>query len=170
MNEINIVNPETTLYSPKIVFDKLFEYLPKDQIAEVMSQDKCELSHDFLGFTDIYDHLSQIIPLHFTVIDFGCYLAAQSYYFRNHALYFGVDTVKLKRFVFPNTMHVEMSISEFISSTIHCFDLKTTFAICSYVPDFPAQQMIREQFNNVFIFYPANKETPKTRWPKKIKG
>ena len=55
----------------------------------ILSQDECELDVDFLGFTEVYRSLSKIIPKHFTVIDFGCYLAAQCYCFGNHKKYVG---------------------------------------------------------------------------------
>lgn len=58
---------------------ELRSLIPDDEYHEVMSQDMCELDSEFLGFVDVYKNLSRIIPKGSIVIDFGCYLAAQSY-------------------------------------------------------------------------------------------
>lgn len=41
---------------------------------------------------------------------------------------------------------------------IHQFDLDETFAICSYVPDDEAQELVRKTFKNLFVYYPSNKK------------
>ena len=63
----------------KGIKSSLLDLLPKNQVDIILNQDYCELDYTFLGFTDIYKHLSLIIPKHFVIIDFGCYLAAQSF-------------------------------------------------------------------------------------------
>lgn len=139
------------------MINNLLTLLPKDQVDIVLEQDYCELDCSFLGFTDIYEHLSCIIPEHFSIIDFGCYLATQSFYFQNHKSYTGVDLTELKRFKFENTTHYIKSIQRFIVEDLHKYDLDETFVICSYVPDDKASSMIREKCKNIFIFYPSNK-------------
>jgi hypothetical protein len=141
--------------------DPLLKYLPKDQVDVVMNQDMCELDYTFLGFTEIYEHLSKIIPVNFLVIDFGCYLAAQSYYFRKHKGYIGVDTTKLKRFGFTNTEHYYMSIQLFIQVLLPRYVPDKIFAICSYVPDEEAKELVRESCKNVFVFYPCSEYVPR---------
>ena len=43
-----------------------------------------EMRPEFLGFCDIYYHLSQIIPKDWTIIDFGAANNPQSYFFTEH--------------------------------------------------------------------------------------
>lgn len=50
----------------------LLYLLPKNQMDEVFKQEWCDIEPCFLGFVDIYERLSEVIPLHFTIIDLGC--------------------------------------------------------------------------------------------------
>jgi hypothetical protein len=136
---------------------ELFYLIEKEQIESVMNQDMCELDCTFLGFIEIYEHLSYIIPKNYTIIDFGCYLAAQGFYFQDHNKYIGVDLTELKRFTFKNTTHYIKSIQSFIFENLQEYDLDETFIICSYVPDREAKEMIRQNSKNLFIFYPSDK-------------
>lgn len=137
---------------------ELFDIIPKSQLEDIMSQERCELDKEFMGFTDVYKALASIIPTHFTVIDFGCYLAAQCYYFANHKRYIGVDVCKLERFRTHNTTHYYTTIQEYICHNQEQ-QLETTFAICSYVPDVNAIEFVRISYPNLFVFYPSsNKE------------
>lgn len=124
-----------------------------------MSQDMCELDSEFLGFVDVYKNLSRIIPKGSIVIDFGCYLAAQSYFFARHKMYIGVDVVSMRRFTPPNSVHYTMSIQNFIQIEVpklfEEYDELKLCAICSYVPDFQATEMVRKTFPNVFCYYPC---------------
>lgn len=135
--------------------DRLMQLLPKEQIEEVFDYKRCELEPDFLGFTETYRLLAKLIPKHYTVIDFGCYAAAQCYYFRHHKKYIGVDCDDTPRFHFANTEHVKMEITKYISNMDEDMDLSCVFAICNYVPDEKAQEDIRKKFENLYIFYPA---------------
>jgi len=56
-----------------------------------------------LGEPPLDLHLAALIPLHFTVVDLGCAYAAQSYYFRRHWKYIGVDGWAKDRIAAPNT-------------------------------------------------------------------
>jgi len=137
---------------------ELFTYIQDnypEQIENVFNQDQIEILPDFLGFITTYYHLSKIIPLEFTVIDFGCGYNAQSFYFMNHKKYIGVDVwPNIIRFQAPGTEFYESYIDDFISN--NKFDIDSTFAICSYVPDRnnKNKNLIKETFNNVYIFYP----------------
>lgn len=137
---------------------KLFSRISLTQISEVLGQERCELDNEFLGFTEIYERLAEIIPKHFTVVDLGCYCAAQAYFFEDHAFYYGVDVFEGKRFRTPNTVHFTKSIQHFIAENLIDLDPDETFAICSYVPDREAQRMVREAFPNLFVYYPSNKQ------------
>lgn len=138
---------------------ELRSLIPDDEYHEVMSQDMCELDSEFLGFVDVYKNLSRIIPKGSIVIDFGCYPAAQSYFFARHKMYIGVDVVSMRRFTPPNSVHYTMSIQNFIQIEVpklfEEYDELKLCAICSYVPDFQATEMVRKTFPNVFCYYPC---------------
>ena len=124
-----------------------------------MSQDMCELDAECLGCVEVYKNLSRIIPKGSIVIDFGCYLAAQSYFFARHKMYIGVDVVSMRRFTPQNSVHYTMSIQNFIQIEVpklfEEYDELKLCAICSYVPDFQATEMVRKTFPNVFCYYPC---------------
>ena len=138
--------------------EALLKIISPDELREVLSQDMCELEPDFLGFVDKYYALSKIIPREATIIDFGCYLAAQSYFFKDHKAYIGVDVVReMRRFQPPNATHYCGSIQDFLRESIpSIYDPENFryFAICNYVPDRTASRMVRERFRNCFCFYP----------------
>ena len=94
-----------------------------------------------------------------SLIDFGCYLAAQSYFFARHKMYIGVDVVNIQRFTPANAVHYIMSIQKFIQTEVpklfEEYDELKLCAICSYVPDFQATEMVRKTFPNVFCYYPC---------------
>lgn len=149
--------------------DEIKKLIPRAQYDEIMSQDMCELEFDFMGFLDVYKPLSLLIPKGYTIIDFGCYLAAQCFFFAEHKKYIGVDNCTLKRFHTDNAAHYTKSIQDFIKDDFPKLqgDNLEYCAICSYVPDFEATEMVRKTFQNVFCFYPTSAKTealPKERW------
>lgn len=133
--------------------------IPKDDQDEILNQEGCEYDFEFLGFLNIYKPISEIIPKRMVVIDFGCYLAPQSYYFRNHKKYIGVDIVELKRFTPKNAEHYICKIQDFIKEKLDLLfyekEKENVFAICSYVPDFEATELVRRKFKNCFCYYPS---------------
>ncbi len=123
----------------------------KKEMEPVKNYEYSELGCDFLGFLEEYSCLN--IPNNFTVIDLGCYQAVQALYFKNSALYIGVDNGCPcdSRLLQENTMYFKDSIQHFIQIELPklCkkgLNLNKTFAICSYVPDKEAQKMVRETF------------------------
>jgi len=126
---------------------ELFTQYPK-MAKEVMEQDMCDIDGDFLGFVDIYYHLSKIIPKDWTIIDFGCAYAPQAYYFRNHKKYIGVDVSDCKKFTFKNSEYITSSIEDY-----NCVDTTRLFAICSYVP--ADRDKLRKCYRNLFVYYPS---------------
>lgn len=136
--------------------------IPDEQYDRVFGQDMCDIDTEFLGFTNIYEALSEIIPTHWTIVDLGCAYSPQAWLFRNHKAYFGVDYGVKERFIAPNTTHFEGTIREFIERHISDFDQATTFAICSYVPPWHDDNMklARDSFKNVFTYYPAGAPRP----------
>lgn len=162
-----------TSYS-NIALKELKTIIPEDEYEDKLSQYMCELEPSFLGFIEQYHALSKVIPKHYTVIDFGCYMAAQCYFFRNHEKYIGVDSdnmmgesEKLERFKTDNAVHHKSKIQDFIKN-MGDKDTSTTFAICNYVPDEEAQKMVREKFSNCFVFYPHGFEHKIVRRAKEV--
>lgn len=133
----------------------LFKTIPKNEMKRIMQNPMCELGQDFLGFVDVYGSILNFVPKHFTIVDLGCYVAAQAYLFTDYEKYIGVDTTELERFTPANASHHQMTIQEYIDKHTNDLDLDTTFAICSYVPDQQAIQLAREKFKNILVFYPA---------------
>lgn len=130
------------------------EFPDKDNVEKLLRQDRCEIDYEFPGFVEIYENLAKIIPQHFYVIDFGCYMAAQCVYFKDHRSYIGVDTNDLVRFNTHNSKHYVMSIKDYIKN-VQWGKLDETFAICSYVPDRLSCELVRSTYKNVFCFYPS---------------
>lgn len=120
----------------------------KDEIGRLMKWDYCELEHDFLGFLSEYDCVK--VPEDFAIIDLGCYMGIQATYFANHQAYIGVDVAVPAewRFQQDNVVSFEQSIQDFLRHTLPTLDLDLNrcFAICSYVPDSEAQQMVADTF------------------------
>ncbi|HDZ38633.1 MAG TPA: hypothetical protein ENH62_10160 [Marinobacter sp.] len=146
---------------------ELLSCIPEDQFERVMSSNLCDIDPEFLGFVDIYKHLSEIIPLDFTVVDLGCAYAPQAFLFEHHRAYIGVDISDCQRFKAKNSTHHQMPIIEFLGKHGSCLRKETTFAICSYVPPWHDDNMklVREFFINVFTFYPCGSGVPSGRSP-----
>lgn len=145
-----------------IYYDKclaeLKDLIPQDEIYKILNQRECEYEFDFFGFVNIYKPLSLLIPKNKIVIDFGCYLAPQAYFFSDHVKYIGVDLVKMERFSPGNAKHFCCSIEDFIKQQTPILfkenDNRQYFAICSYVPDFKSTELVRKTFQNVCCYYP----------------
>lgn len=153
-----------------MVKHELLKVIPQSQQDEVFADDECDISYDFLGFTEIYKHLSMVIPEHFMVVDLGCAFNAQCFYFIDHRKYIAVDVSKCKKFKAHNCVIYEKSIENFIRDDMGQFDLDETFAICSYVPPWGGDniEMVRQAFKNVFTYYPHGGMIPFKRSGKKV--
>lgn len=138
--------------------DPAYHLIPPDQLDRVFGQEMCDIDATFLGFTSIYFALAGIIPKHWTVVDLGCAYSPQAFIFKDHKAYIGVDLYAKERFKAPNTVHYTMPISRFLAEIGGSFDLRTTFAICSYVPPWHDDNvdLARQHFKNVFTYYPAS--------------
>ena len=137
----------------------LAKIIPAKQWDEVYNHgmQSADIDGTFLGFLTIYKRISEIIPLHFTVIDFGCAENAQSYYFMGHKRFIAVDFFPdLKPFIATGTEFYHISIAEYIKTNLEKHNLDETFAICSYVPPWGIDniKLVRESFKNVFTYYP----------------
>lgn len=136
----------------------------------------CDIDNSFLGFTEIYEHLSKIIPKNRIILDFGCAYAPQAAYFIHHRKYVGIDVSKCPKLDSKNSIYLEISIQNFIKGLnegkqinnlksdtesikrVHSGLLvlrpDEVFAICSYVPDYDARELVKETFPDCFVFYP----------------
>ena len=135
---------------------KLWDIIPLKEVNEKLSQDYCELDLEFACFEEQYRAVANNVPDDYTIIDFGCYMAAQAYLFKNHEAYIGVDTVDcLERFATENTTHYIMSIQEFIKKELPKYKGKKVYAICNYVPDEDARDLVTMACENFMVYYPG---------------
>ena len=136
------------------LIEKIKKEIPKDEFEKIMNQYMCEYEYDFLGFLEVYYAASIFVPKSRKIIDFGCYLAAQSYFFKDHIEYIGVDVVGLERFKTENSRHYVCSIQDFIKNNPETLNDDSIFAICSYVPDFEATDLVKKSYKNCLVYYP----------------
>lgn len=135
---------------------KTKDLIPVEEYREVMSQEECEYCHfSFYGFLNVYESVTHFVPKNRIIIDFGCYLAFQSYMFADYRKYIGVDVVNMKRFTPENAEHYVCTIQEFIKNHPELAN-EDVFAICSYVPDNKAREMVKNTFKDCLVFYPVS--------------
>ena len=145
-----------------------YKLIPIDEYIRVMESGDTEIDREFLCFEENYIPLVPFIPYDFTVVDLGCYMAAQSYHFTNKAGYVGVDVYDAKRingynpplrFKPWNAVHMTESIVDFMKNHLQFFDIHKTYFIMSAVPD-PEGKLATYVLNNVehaYIAYPGKK-------------
>ena len=138
--------------------ERLRRMIPMEIIDSLLDQDLCELDYDFLCFSDVYGAVADVIPKDFIIVDFGCYMGAQAYFFQEHRGYVGIDDFDdwwaqgTQRFSTENSLMVTGRIEDIVPTIP---DASYIFAICSYVPDEKAQQMVAEKYRNHLVFYPS---------------
>lgn len=145
---------------------ELFKLIPKEKIDHVFQSSQtvgaeCDIS--FLGFEKVYKASTLFAPKTKVIIDFGCAYAFQSWYFRNYRKYIGIDNGVCENDVLKteNSEFHFMSIQDFIKNVFPTLGYRSddVFAVCSYVPDDNAREMVRNFFPNCLVYYPtANKE------------
>lgn len=140
---------------------ELFELIPKEKIEKVFETSEtvgAECDFTFLGFEDVYKAVTLFIPKNQVIIDLGCAYAFQSWYFRDYRKYIGVDNGVNKNDVLEteNSEFYFMSIQEFIKEAFPQLGYRKeeVFAICSYVPDEEAREMVRKFFPYCLVYYP----------------
>jgi hypothetical protein len=125
--------------------------------------DKMEMSdidQEFLGFTDTYKHLAEIIPKGRVIIDLGCAYGTQAPYFVNHKKYIGVDSSPCEKVHTPNSQYycvdIEKWIREFLPEL--GYEQDEMFAICNYVPLWGGDngRYTRWNFEHCYVFYPSH--------------
>ncbi len=119
-----------------------------DELRRIAKYPEFELGIDFLGFLDEYASLP--VPEHFVILDLGCNHGVQGVYFESNNAYIGVDAgiPSEWRMQHSNAVYFDDTIQNFIRYTLPELNLdpECCFAICSYVPDEEAQQMVAESF------------------------
>lgn len=140
---------------------QLFKLIPKDLLDKLFenSNASAELDDEFLCFEDIYIKALEVTTRKTIIIDLGCAYATQSWFFRDYKKYIGVECSGDEKTV----MHVENSefyfttIQNFIKEILPTLDinLNNVFAICSYVPDAEARQMVIDTFPYYLVYYPG---------------
>lgn len=137
----------------------LFDLIPKEE-WERLKGTLGEMCCGFLGFADTYYHLSQIIPLDYTIIDFGAGNNPQSYFFTKHKKYIAVnppsDIPEEDGMFCPHNCEIyRMTTGEFLKNVD--FPKEKVFAICNFVPNWhgeDSKKLVRDNFQNCYTFYP----------------
>lgn len=140
---------------------ELFKLIPREKIERVFRTSQtvgaeCDIS--FLGFEEVYKAVTMFVPKNKVIIDCGCAYAFQSWHFKDYCKYIGVDCGLSINDV------LQTQNSEFYFVTIHHFiknvfptlgySLDDVFAVCSYVPDDEAREMVRNFFPHCLVYYP----------------
>lgn len=115
------------------------------------------IDYTFLGFEEIYEGISKTASKGSIIIDLGCGYALQSYYFRDFKQYIGVDIANVNPIFRGNDKYFfNTSIQKFIYCILPKLNLKNekVFAICSYVPDKEARDLVKRTFDNCLVYYP----------------
>jgi len=135
----------------------LIKQIPKKLIDKMFENADIDVDYTFLCFEEAYKAVTEFVPKDTIIIDFGCAYAFQSWYFKDYKKYIGVEIQGNEKSVLKldNSEFYFMSIQEFISEFDKLgYDKEKVFAICSYVPDKQARQMVRENFPYCLVYYP----------------
>ena len=147
-------------------YSDLVNIIPKDELNRKLRSDYCEIDVTMLCFEENYIPIANNVPKEFTIVDCGCYMAAQSYLFKDFSRYIGVDSydksgslswyIPPERFTSENTTHLSLSIKDFLKSdNFKALDLDTTYFICSAVPAFEETSELFDNTKNCAVFYPG---------------
>lgn len=142
---------------------ELFQIIPRDKIDRLFETSEtlsAECDYTFLGFEQVYKAVTLFVPKSKVIIDCGCGYAFQSWYFREYRKYIGIDNLTGSSDVLKtgNSEFYFMSIQDFIQNIFPGmgYDLEDVFAVCSYVPDENAREMVRDYFPYCIVYYPQN--------------
>ena len=143
----------------------LWSMIPKEEAQRVFNCGYCDLGGDFLGFIDTYYHISRLLDDRYTIIDFGCAFAPQSYFFRNFKKYIGIDAM-CDTFFRQNEVggnceyYPHTDISQWLADTYPhlLLNRRECFAIMNYVPDMSERRLndVKKVFPNMYSFYPIS--------------
>ena len=140
--------------------ERLLRLIPPDTLDKVLSQDYCEIEPSLLCFAIQYEAVADIVPATMPVIDFGCYMAPQAYFFADRPVYVGVDCYELgdlfpalRRFQTPNTFHIVSTIQGCAEALRK--EYPDAYAVCNGVPDEVARRLVSSLFPNHLVSYPG---------------
>lgn len=141
---------------------ELFKLIPREKIIEIFEASEmigAECDSSFLGFEEVYKAVTLFAPKSKVIIDLGCAYAFQSWYFQDYRKYIGVDISVRRQDVLEteNSEFYFMSIQNFIKDVFPGlrYSLDEVFAICSYVPDDEAREMVKNFFHHCLVYYPT---------------
>ena len=141
-------------------FCELFRMIPKEKIDNMFENSNtlgAECDYTFLCFEEVYKAVTLFVPKSKVIIDLGCAYAFQSWYFRDYRKYIGVDAHIADVLETENSEFHITSIQNFIKYVFpklgHSID--EVFAVCSYVPDKNAREMVRNFFPHCLVYYPT---------------
>lgn len=140
---------------------ELFNLIPTEKINKVFESSKTaygDCDHTFLCFEHVYKAVTLFVPTNKIIIDLGCAYAFQAWYFRDYKKYIGVDYGIKKKDMLEteNSEFYFMSIQKFIKGVFPVLGYRKdeVFAICSYVEDRDARQLVKNYFPNCLVYYP----------------
>lgn len=141
---------------------ELFNLIPREKVDHVFRTSQtaeAECAYDFLGFEEIYKAVTMFVPKSKVIIDCGCAYAFQSWYFRDFCKYIGIDCDSSINDVLQteNSEFHFVTIQHFIKNIFPAlgYGLDDVFAICAYVPDNNAREMVRNFFPHCLVYYPT---------------
>ena len=140
----------------------LFKIIPRKKLDYLFENSRAsgELDSTFLAFEEVYKGVLGFVPKSKIIIDLGCAYATQSYFFRDYKKYIGIDVEGNTKTVIhtENSEFYFVSIQKFIKEIFDTLGIskEDVFAICSYVPDEEARQLVRETFPYCLVYYPTN--------------
>ena len=146
----------------------VFSLIPSEEWQRVMKSDASAEIHanSLMCGGETYYYLSRMIPKDWTVVDIGAAYGAQSYLFQNHAKYIAVEPYvscegfRIENFKANGTERYDVSAGKFINEILPTLnlDLKKTFAIANYIPNWFGEnpiELTRQTFPNCYTYYPA---------------
>lgn len=86
------------------------------------------------------------------IIDIGCYNAIQGVLFQN-VRYIGVDDRHSPMIMHPHMEHHMLTAQEYLSTYEDYIDQEWTLALCFFVPDTEARQLVADTFKNCIILF-----------------
>lgn len=115
-----------------------------------LSKGSGDIEPGFLGFMGTYKRLAELIPLDWDVYDLGCAYGFQSWFFKHHKRYIGVDYSLPVTFNYSNATWIQMDIHEYVKELSPG---KKSFAILNCVPNVNPR-VVSQVFPFSYTYYP----------------
>lgn len=138
---------------------RLYREIPRSMLDKLWADNHNEVDMDytFLGFEDVYAAVTQFVPKSKTILDLGCAYGTQAWFFREYKQYIGVEGSDIIPMETQNSLYfTKTSIQDFISVILPKLNLnmEEIFAVCSYVDDETARELVRKTFPHCLVYYP----------------